>query len=156
MQRGRHSEMFTREVSGATFAHEERKNCRVFEGFLILELHAHAHSVISNNRPGRVNIVHHAMHTPQKPSTKKDRSINFAAINPKFLIMIDNHASYNKKLFGARYATYEAGEPRECVFSVLLLFLLPSTSTILAGFLVLGGRSCEILKLAINVLKYII
>ncbi len=98
--------------------------------------------------------------------------------------MIDNHASYNKQLFGARYATYEAGQPCECPFSVLLLFLLlplqpllnptsittctwilcsrvilintPVGSTILAGFFVYGGRYCEIVKLAITVLKYII
>ena len=86
-------------------------------------------------------------------------------------------------LFGARYATYEASEPCEYEFSVLPLFLFPpqhllnhtstitSTwilcsrvilidipvgSTILASFYVLGDRSCEILKLAIIVLNYII
>lgn len=75
-------------------------------------------------------------------------------------------------LFGARYATYEAGELREYVFSVLPLFLsqhflkltstvtrvisinIPVWSTILAGSLLLGGRSYEILKLAIIVLSY--
>ena len=42
------------------------------------------------------------MHTPQnhQPSMKKEyRSINFAAVDLKILIMIDNHASYNKQSF---------------------------------------------------------
>ncbi len=62
----------------------------------------------------------------QQPSTKKRyRSINFAAINFKFLIQIYNHACYNKQLFGAKYATYKAKKPRKCMFSVLLFFFFP-------------------------------
>ena len=44
------------------------------------------------------------MHTPQnhQPLAKKEyHSINFVAIDIKILIMIDNHAGYNKQPFSS-------------------------------------------------------
>lgn len=43
------------------------------------------------------NVDHHVMQNSQ-PSTKY-RSMSFSAIDPKFLIMMINYASYNKQNF---------------------------------------------------------
>ena len=48
--------------------------------------------------------------------------MSFAAINLKFLIMINNYTSYDRQIFGAIYATYELGELRKSKSSIILSF----------------------------------
>ena len=63
---------------------------------------SYSHQPNGSHAAATFNVDHHVMHTSQnhQPSTKKEyRSINFAAVDLKILIMIDNHASYNKQPF---------------------------------------------------------
>ncbi len=66
--------------------------------------------------------------------------MSFAVIDPKFLIMIDNYTSHDKRFFGARYATSKPGKLRESKFSILSLFflspLINTLSTVLVPLLV--------------------
>lgn len=64
---------------------------------------------------GNVDHHPHSMHTPENHqlSTKnKYCSMSFVAINPKFLNLIDNYASYDMRVFRAGYTVYELGKLR--------------------------------------------